>query len=96
MHHHDDLGSKCAYMCHLSNKTTHKSVLLSTPQIWLMKVSKKTSLSLGIEAAIIRSGAYEVTASPTSDWLRDISGCHFQPLISLNQSEAALAVTSYH
>ena len=41
MHHHDDLGSKCAYMCHLSNKTTRKSVLLSTPQIWLMKVSKK-------------------------------------------------------
>ena len=31
MHHHDDLGSKCAYMCHLSNKTTRKSVLLSTP-----------------------------------------------------------------
>ena len=92
MHHHDDLGSKCAYMCHLSNKTTRKSVLLSTPQIWLMK----TSLSLGIEAAIIRSGAYEVTASPASDWLRDISGSHFQPLISLNQSEAALAVTSYH
>ena len=22
MHHHDDLGSKCAYTCHLSNKTT--------------------------------------------------------------------------
>ena len=41
MHHHDDLGSKCAYMCHLSNKTTRKSVLLSTPQIWPMKVSKK-------------------------------------------------------
>ena len=41
MHHHDDLRSKCAYMCHLSNKTTRKSVLLSTPQIWLMKVSKK-------------------------------------------------------
>ena len=41
MHHHDDLGSKCAYTCHLSNKTTHKFVLLSTPQIWLMKVSKK-------------------------------------------------------
>ena len=41
MHHHDDLGSKCAYTCHLSNKTTRKSVLLSTPQIWLMKVSKK-------------------------------------------------------
>ena len=41
MYHHDDLGSKCAYMCHLSNKTTRKSVLLSTPQIWLMKVSKK-------------------------------------------------------
>ena len=76
MHHHDDLGSKCAYMCHLSNKTTRKSVLLSTPQIWLMKVSKKTSLSLGIEAAIIRSGAYEVTVSPASDWLRDISGSH--------------------
>ena len=41
MHQHDDLGSKCAYTCHLSNKTTRKSVLLSTPQIWLMKVSKK-------------------------------------------------------
>ena len=41
MHHHDDLGSKCAYTCHLSNKTARKSVLLSTPQIWLMKVSKK-------------------------------------------------------
>ena len=41
MHHHDDLGSKCAYTCHFSNKTTCKSVLLSTPQIWLMKVSKK-------------------------------------------------------
>ena len=41
MHHHDDLGSKCAYTCHLSNKTTRKSVLLSTPQIWLMKVTKK-------------------------------------------------------
>ena len=40
MHHHNDLGSKCAYTCHLSNKTTRKSVLLSTPQIWLMKVSK--------------------------------------------------------
>ena len=40
MHHHDDLDSKCAYTCHLSNKTTRKSVLLSTPQIWLMKVSK--------------------------------------------------------
>ena len=76
MHHHDDLGSKCAYMCHLSNKTTCKSVLLSTPQIWLMKVSKNPNLSLGIEAAIIRSGAYEVTASPASDWLRDISGSH--------------------
>ena len=41
MHHPNDLGSKCAYTCHLSNKTTRKSVLLSTPQIWLMKVSKK-------------------------------------------------------
>ena len=50
-----------------------------------MKVSKKTGLSLGMEAAIIRSGAYEVTASPASDWLRDISGSHIQPLISLNQ-----------
>ena len=57
MHHHDDLGSKCAYTCHLSNKTTRKSDLLSSPQIWLMKVSKKTGLSLGIEADIIRSGA---------------------------------------
>ena len=47
-----------------------------------------------MEADIIRSGAYEVTASPASDWLRDISGSHFQPLISLNQSEAGLAVTS--
>ena len=46
MHHHNDLGSKCAYTCHLSNKTTRKSVLLSTPQIWLMKVSKKTGLSI--------------------------------------------------
>ena len=76
MHHHDDLGSKCAYMCHLSNKTTRKSVLLSTPQIWLMKVSKKTGLSVGMEADIIRSGANEVTGSPASDWLRDISDCH--------------------
>ena len=59
-----------------------------------MKVSKKTSLSLGIEADIIRSGANEVTASPASDWLRDISCSHFQPPISLNQSEAGLAVTS--
>ena len=74
MHHHDDLGSKCAYTCHLLNKTTRKSVLLSTPQTWLMKVSKKNCLSLGIEADIIRSGANEVTASPASDWLRDISG----------------------
>ena len=32
MHQHDDLGSKCAYMCHLSNKTTRKSVLLSIPE----------------------------------------------------------------
>ena len=56
MHHHDDLGSKCAYTCHLSNKTTRKSVLLSTPQIWLMKVSKKTGLSLGIEADITGQG----------------------------------------
>ena len=38
-----------------------------------------------MEADIIRSGANEVTASPASDWLRDISGSHFQPLISLNQ-----------
>ena len=27
-----------------------------------------------MEADIIRSGANEVTASPASDWLRDISG----------------------
>ena len=31
-----------------------------------------------MEADIIRSGANEVTASPASDWLRDISGSHFQ------------------
>ena len=71
MHHHDDLGSKCAYSCHLSNKTTRKSVLLSTPEIWLMKVSKKTGLSLGMEADISRAGHI---FSTTSDWLRDISG----------------------
>ena len=75
MHHHDDLGSKCAYTCHLSNKTTRKSVLLSTPQIWLMKVS------LGMEADIIRAGHI---LSTTSDWSRDISGRHILPLISLD------------
>ena len=53
MHHHDDLVSKCGYTCHISDKTTCKSVLLSTPQIWLMKVSK-TVLRLGMEADIIR------------------------------------------
>ena len=81
MHHHDDLGSKCAYMCHLSNKTTRKSVLLSTPQIWLMKVSKKNGLRLGIEADIagqlstIKHNQWqEVTANHASDGLRDISG----------------------
>ena len=58
MHHHDDLGSKCAYTCHRSNKPTRKSVLLSTPQIWLMKVSKKTGLSLGIEADITDHGTH--------------------------------------
>ena len=31
-----------------------------------------------MEADIIRSGANEVTASPASDWLRDISGSHFK------------------
>ena len=41
IHYHDDLGSKCAYSCHLSNKTTCKFVLLTTPKIWLMKVSEK-------------------------------------------------------
>ena len=45
MHHHNDLGSKCAYTCHLSNKTTRKSVLLSTPQIWLMKVCKTLAIA---------------------------------------------------
>ena len=39
MHHHDGIGSKWAYTCHLSNKTTHKTVLCA-PQLWLMKVSK--------------------------------------------------------
>ena len=66
MHHHDDLGSKCAYTCHLSNKTTRMSVLLSTPQIWLM-----TGLSLDMEADIIMAGHI---LSTTSDWSRDISG----------------------
>ena len=37
---------------------------------------------------------YEVTASAASDWLRDISGWKWLSLISLNQSEAGLAVTS--
>ena len=50
------IGSKCAYTCHLSNKTTRKSLLLGTPQIWLVKVSKKTGLSLGIEADITGQG----------------------------------------
>ena len=68
MHHHDDLGSKCANTCHLSNKTTRQSVLLSTPQKF----------------------------KPNFDWSRDISGSHFQTLISLNQSEPGLAVTSFH
>ena len=40
MHHQDDLGSKWAYTGHLSNKTTHKSVLLCTPRLCLMKVGK--------------------------------------------------------
>ena len=71
MHHHDDLGSKCAFTCHLSNKTTRKSVLLSIPQIGLMKVSKKRGLSLGMEADIIRTGH---DLSTPSDWSRDISG----------------------
>ena len=60
----------CQYV-HLSNKTTRKSVLLSTPQIWLMKVSKKTGLSLGIEADIIRAGH---KFKHQFDWSRDISG----------------------
>ena len=51
MHHHDDLGSKCAYTCHLSNKTTRKSVL-STPQIWQEPQVWKWKK----EADIIRAG----------------------------------------
>ena len=47
-----------------------------------------------MEADIIRSGANEVTTTPASDWSRDISGSHFQPLISLDQSEAGVVVTS--
>ena len=30
----------------------------------------------------------ELHFKPNFDWSRDISGSHFQPLISLNQSEA--------
>ena len=44
MHLYDDLDSKCAYTCHLSNKTTRKSVLLSTHQVWLINVSMKQTL----------------------------------------------------
>ena len=34
-----------------------------------------------MEADIIRSGANEVTGSPASDWLRDISGSHLNCFI---------------
>ena len=101
MHHHDDLGSKCAYTCHLSNKTTRKSVLLSTPQIWLMKVSKKTGLSLGMEADISGQGTnlspiligrewQSLPATDISQPIRSRAGSHFMPLISLDQSKLGL------
>ena len=83
MHHHDDLGSKCAYMCHLSNKTTRKSVLLSTPQIWLMKVSKKTGLRLGIEADI-------------AGQLCTISGRRWLPIMLLIGWEISVAGSDCH
>ena len=35
-----------------------------------------------MEADIIRSGANEVTGSPASDWLRDISGSFLLTFIS--------------
>ena len=49
MHHHDDLGSKCAYTCHLSNKTTRRlgmeadiiraGHILSTTSDWSRDIS---------------------------------------------------------
>ena len=33
MHHQNDLGSKWAYTCHLSNKTSPEPVLFSTTQL---------------------------------------------------------------
>ena len=42
-----------------------------------------------MEADIIRSGHILRT---TSDWSRDISGSHFLPLISLDQSEVVLKI----
>ena len=59
-----------------------------------MEVSIKERRSRAPLSPIKHNQWYEVTASAASDWLRDISGWKWLPLISLNQSEAGLAVTS--
>ena len=98
MHHHDDLGSKCPYTCHLSNKTTHKSVLLSTPQVWLMKFSKQLSWGwhyqkwcLGSDCQpcfwlVERYQWLEVTATDISQPIRNRAGSHFLSTTSDNVS----------
>ena len=68
MHHHDDLGSKCDYTCHLSNKTTRKSVLLSTPQIWLWKwVKNKPEYGHGGWSSADKDKALKMTFSLSAD-----------------------------
>ena len=99
MHHHDDLGSKCAYTCHLSNKTTRKSVLLSTPQIWLMKVSKKLAwvwvwrltlsevvLMKWLPALLLIGWEISVAATDISQPIRSRAGSHFISTTSDNVS----------
>ena len=99
MHHHDDLGSKCAYRCHLSNKTTRKSVLLSTPQIWLMKVSKKLAwvwvwrltlsevvLMKWLAALLLIGWEISVTATDISQPIRSRAASHFISTTSDNVS----------
>ena len=44
MHHQNDLGSKWAYTCHLSNKTSPEPVLLNTSQLKLTEVQQATVL----------------------------------------------------
>ena len=99
MHHHDDLGSKCAYTCHLSNKTTRKSVLLSTPQIWLMKVSKKLAwvwvwrltlsevvLMKWLAALLLIGWEISVTVTDISQPIRSRAASHFISTTSDNVS----------